>query len=99
MKKYRLGIDFPRPKFGSQQFAMTPGARDALEGDIPERYLDRHFSGDWGEIPDEDRPINEESLTTKGMILSAYTTRKGDKIWVITDPGHEVTTILLPSEY
>jgi len=33
------------------------------------------------------------------MVLSAYESATGMKFWVITDPGHEVTTILLPEDY
>ena len=32
-------------------------------------------------------------------ILSAYTTRAGEKIWVITEADRSATTFLLPEEY
>lgn len=59
----------------------------------------RHFSGDWGKICKEDAEQNNASLATKGMLMSVYDLPDGTDLWVITDPGHEVTTVLLPEEY
>lgn len=58
----------------------------------------RHFSCDYGDISEEDKHTNNESLLDQGMIMSVYK-NSSDIIWIITDQGHEVTTILLPSEY
>ena len=46
----------------------------------------------------EDRQQNDEAAEHMGYILSAYTV-KNTKIWIITDYGWDVTTILLPEEY
>jgi hypothetical protein len=60
--------------------------------------INRHFSGDYGDIPEDEIRINNESLQDKDQIMSVY--RNGSEtIWIITDPGHEVTTVLFPSEY
>lgn len=87
--------------FISRNVQMTQGARAALEttGDNPEKFLDRHFNEDFGESPPEDLEINLKGARTGGMVMSIYSLSDGAKIWVITDDGHEVTTILLPSEY
>lgn len=58
----------------------------------------RHMLGDWGEVCEEDRQQNDEAAEHMGYILSAYTV-KNTKIWIITDYGWDVTTILLPEEY
>lgn len=64
----------------------------------PASLLKRHANGDWGELCPEDKETNDQSVKTKGMILSCY--GKDDKrIWIITDPGHETTTLLLPENY
>lgn len=104
-RRPHLGIGLPQKKFRSPQIVLTPGAEDAI-GRMEEEhdldivpYLDRHFSGDWGEIGAEDAAQNDTMISEKGMILSAYTLPTGTKIWIITDPGHAITTILLPSEY
>jgi len=98
----QMGINFPgSPLFSSRNIMATPGAANALEEaqQSADEFLYRHFNGDWGEVSEEDASTNKQGVTTRGMIMSAYTTRTGRKIWVITDPGHEVTTLLLPEEY
>ncbi len=79
----------------------TPGALDALERaeQQPSEFLDRHVTGDWGELDEEDKEENERSVQEGLRILSAYTTSAGDKIWIITEWDRSVTTLLLPSEY
>jgi hypothetical protein len=79
----------------------TPGALQALEtaGQQPAEFLDRHVSGDWGDVDDEDKQENELSLRSGLRILSAYITSAGDKIWIITEADRSATTILLPEEY
>lgn len=64
----------------------------------------RHLTGDWGDLDEEDRQLNAAALIDGSRILSAYTTRKGDRIWIITEAVNEVglrygTTLLLPSDY
>ena len=60
--------------------------------------LNRHFSGDYGDISEADRDRNNQGLQEKERIMSAY--QSGDeKIWIITDAGHGVTTVLFPWEY
>lgn len=62
----------------------------------------RHASGDWGDLCEEDKAVNREALETKDSIFSTYTFGKGADavdIYIITDAGWNVTTILLPDEY
>lgn len=79
----------------------TPGALDALEGagQSASEFLTRHQSGDWGDLSEEDRQENEFSVDKELRIFSAYHTRLGEKIWIITEADRSTTTILLPSEY
>jgi hypothetical protein len=83
------------------RIVATPGALQALEqaGQSPVEFLDRHVSGDWGELDDEDKRENEFSVHNSLRILSAYTTAAGDKIWIITEADRSATTLLLPDEY
>ena len=39
------------------------------------------------------------TLRSCSLTLSAYRTRKGVRIWIITEADRSVTTVLLPSEY
>ena len=79
----------------------TPGALRTLEeaGVSPASLLARHMNGDWGELSESDRQANEHALKHDLRVLSAYTLRTGERIWIITEGDRSVTTILLPSEY
>ena len=90
-----------RPLFDLGQMVATPGALDALAQaeESPLAYLQRHVTGDWGDLPEEDIAENELSLREGHRLLSAYHLTSGTKIWVITEWDRSVTTILLPSEY
>ena len=73
-------------------------------GQTAGEFLARHVTGDWGELDDEDRQANDLALIDGSRLLSSYTTRKGERIWVITEAVNEIglrygTTVLLPSDY
>ena len=88
-------------RFPLGQTLITPGAQEAIRdaGQMPLEFLLKHQSGDWGEVCEEDRRENELSLREGFRLLSAYLTREGEKLWVITEWDRSATTILLPSEY
>ena len=88
-------------RFALGEIVSTRGALDALEkaGQPPLLFLLRHASGDWGEVCPEDRKQNDDAVESGDMLLSAYRTSLGERIWVISDAGRAVTTILLPDEY
>ena len=83
------------------RLVATPAALAAFEesGEKALDYLQRHASGDWGEVGEHDQQENELSLQHGWRILSAYTLKNGTKIWVITEADRSSTTILLPAEY
>ncbi len=79
----------------------TPGALDAIEqaGQIPPEFFIRHKNGDWGELPEEDADANERALQDGTRLFSAYSTRRQETLWVITEADRSATTMLLPDEY
>ncbi len=94
------------PKFNSGVLLATPGASEAFEknGQFPFEFLQRHLKGDWGDLDEEDRQLNDHALVDGSRLLSAYRLRNGTKIWVITEAvgengRREATTVLLPQEY
>ena len=89
------------PKFELGQLVATPGALSALEesGEQPSTFLARHLSGDWGDLSEEDRNENEFSLAHGFRLLSTYTLKNGDKLWIISEADRSSTTLLLPNEY
>jgi hypothetical protein len=90
-----------KPLFDLGQVVATPGALAALERahQAPGEVLARHVSGDWGEVPQEDKTENEFSLLNDTRILSAYRTKLGERLWILTEADRLVTTILLSEEY
>lgn len=91
----------PTPRFAMGQVVATPAALAALEeaGQLPQEFLYRHLAGNWGELDEHDRQMNEQALRYGGRLFSAYTTKQGVRIWIITESDHSATTILLPSDY
>lgn len=75
---------------------------DSLPDDWVEKaeaILQRHVTGDWGQIHPGDRGINEQALRSRSRMLSVYKDVIDQPVWVITDAGFSATTILLPEEY
>ena len=92
--------------FSLGQILATPGALHALQdsGQTPTEFVGRHVRGDWGDLCDEDRRLNDLALQDGSRILSAYQTRNGVKLWIITEAADDAgsraaTTLLLPDEY
>ena len=90
-----------KPKFSLGQIVATPGALDLLResGENPAVFLNRHVQGDWGEVCQEDRQLNDQALVDGSRLLSAYRTAKGERLWVITEADRSSTCLLRPDEY
>ena len=90
-----------QPLFDLGQLVATPGALTALEkaGQNAMEFLSRHVTGDWGDIPEEDRKENQFSLEKGFRLMSSYRTTANDVVWVITESSRSHTTLLLSSEY
>jgi hypothetical protein len=89
------------PRFPLGQLVARPGALAALvdSGQSVTDFLSRNVRGDWGDLCPEDRRLNDQALRQGARLLSAYTTAKGVKLWVITEADRSSTCILLPEEY
>ncbi len=81
----------------------TPGAEAALkEAGVPlADLLVRHLTGDWGDLDEEDRKMNDEAVANgEDRIFSAYTLPATNRtVWIITEADRSATTALLPEEY
>ncbi|MBA3473503.1 MAG: hypothetical protein H0T57_09815 [Rubrobacter sp.] len=83
------------------RLVATPGTIDLLRSageDLLPALLERHRSGDWGEVPAEDARENEFSVKHGFRVLSSYRVA-GERLWVITEADRSATTLLLPDEY
>lgn len=65
------------------------------------KIIARHFMGDWGDVDEHDRQVNDTNKDSEGRVMSVFTDilPESRPLWVITDAGHNVTTILLPEDY
>lgn len=98
----QLLYELHRPgRFALGKLVMTPKVDDTLQRarQLPLEFLLRHKSGDWGNLPPEDRQANERALRDGSRLFSAYLTRTEEKLWVITEWDRSATTLLLPEEY
>jgi len=69
-----------------------------------QKSLNRHVKGDWGDVDEEDKLTNDQSLQQGIRLLSAYNDERFPKygvatIWIITESDRSATTILFPDEY
>ena len=95
--------------FETGTVVMTCGIRDLMFSDehvqeVVQNCLERHCKGDWGDLCEDDKAMNDESLEAEknggwtDSLFSSYETDVG-KIYVITECDRSATTILLPEEY
>ena len=95
--------------FETGTVVMTPGIKSIMdrgtaEAEIIRDCLARHMRGDWGDLEEDDRRMNDESLVNErsgrltDSLFSSYKTEFGD-IYIITEIDRSATTVLLPEEY
>jgi hypothetical protein len=90
------------PLFDLGRIVLTPGALDAIAqaAQSPSEFTGRHHAGDWGDLCHSDKRENDLAVKAGDLrILSSYTTKRGEKIWCITEADRSATTLLLPTEY
>jgi len=97
-----MAQEYPKARFKLGLVSATQKAQDALaaEGTDVMPFLKRHVSGDWGELSEEEKRENDQSLTEGSEIVSAYVLpRTNVKLAVITAEDRSETTFLLPEEF
>ena len=86
--------------FNLGQVVATQPALQLLEKHnlTPMQFLQRHCTGDFGDLCEEDKEANNEAIWNEERILSSYGV--GDqKLWLITEADRSSTTLLISSEY
>ncbi len=89
------------PLFPLGQVVATPLAISELEKAKTSAWdlLRRHVAGDFGEVDQEDWQANLDAIKDDARILSAYTLKTGERVWVISEADRSSTCVLLPDEY
>ena len=91
-------------KFNLGQVVMTNGIARAIEtnkkfASFVSKSFARHCNGDWGDLCEEDKEMNERALKYgDDRLFSKYVDGNYD-IYIITEWDRSVTTILFPDEY
>ena len=92
--------------FGLGKLFVTRGIQALMENGLDiTPFLQRHMTGDDGDLDEEDKAENRLSLKHGYRILSAYHFSPVNdpdnkiKFWIITEADRSVTTVLLPEEY
>ena len=86
MKKlFELGFVVATPSILAMGFDPTP-------------FINRHQSGDYGNICAEDKEQNDFGVAKGERIMSVYKVGEQD-VWIITERDRSVTTVLLPEDY
>ena len=96
-----------------QQEYMTKGISEIIAttsefGSVVDICKQAHNDGIWdyfneeigvsSTLCDDDIKENENAMAFKDRLISSWKWA-GIKFWIITEIGHEITTILLPDEY
>ena len=94
-----------KPKFNLGITIMTKRVSYLIEGN-PKLYKEiakcvaMHKSGNWGDLCEKDKQMNDYAVENGERILSSYIIGENKIIiWIITEADRSYTTILLPEEY
>ncbi len=90
---------FPRAKFSLGDIVATSHALSKLTHEDIMSALRRHVRGDWGDLDEHDRMVNERGLVAGGRLVSVYHSARHVKFYIITEWDRSVTTVLLPEDY
>ncbi|MBX9789899.1 MAG: hypothetical protein K2Y37_13360 [Pirellulales bacterium] len=84
-------------KFPLGEILVTPRARQALAASSQsiEELLARHQSGDWGEVTVDERRLNDEGVTKRFNLVSAYRTGNGERLMIVTKADRTTTLVHL----
>jgi hypothetical protein len=84
-------------KFEVGEVVITPAASTALlaAGQTLEEILARHRAGDWGDVPEQVRQVNERGLVDGFNLQSTYTVDDVQRLVVVTQRDRSVTMIHL----
>ena len=92
-------------KFDLGRIVVTKEIEDKMKADngfkvFIQTSLGKYADGNWGVTKKEDRKANDEALKTGDRIFAVYRRpNTEEKVWIITEAGRSVTTILFPDQY
>jgi hypothetical protein len=93
----RTPLNAQELKFEVGEVLVTPTAADALDtqGRTVSDLLGRHQAGDWGDVSDQVRLVNERGLSEGFNLQSTYLLDSGQRLVVVTNGERTLTMIHL----
>lgn len=84
-------------KFEVGEIVITPAASAALEasGHALSDLLAKHQAGDWGDVSDQVRAVNERGLAEQFNLQSIYVVTKAHRLVVVTNRDRTLTMVHL----
>lgn len=92
-------------KFPIGSLLATCGVNDKVAEDTKfakfvTKSFQRHCNGDWGDLDEEDKAMNDRALKRgDDRLFSKYEYDEETSIYIITEWDRSATTILFPEEY
>jgi hypothetical protein len=88
-------LDVRRAKFEVGEIVITPAASAALkaEGQSITDLLSRHRAGDWGDVSDQVRIVNDRGLVEQFNLQSTYQLENGSRLVVVTNRDRTLTMV------
>ena len=83
-------------KFAPGHLVATPEVLRAVSQRDLLAAFQRHLCGDWGDLCEADKQLNEQALQDGSQLFSAYRSSKDVRFWIITEADRSRTTMLLP---
>ena len=83
----------------------TAAVAAAVPHDLITALLDRHATGDWGDLDADDKAANDQAARSgDGRLFSSYNAAEHGKLWIITNDIRgegegPITTVLFPEDY
>lgn len=72
--------------------------KDRKFADFVRESLSRHRKGDWGEMYDELRQLNNQNSGLNTRLFSFYEAAGFPEIWITTEPDRSFSTIMFPDD-
>lgn len=93
----QMALEQRNVKFEIGEVVVTPAASAALDGtgQTLAGLLARHQAGDWGDVSQQTRTLNERGLREQFNLQSTYCVANGRRLVVVTNRERTLTMIHL----
>ncbi len=73
-------------------------AKELLHFEDVQVAIARYERGDWGDAAPRYRARNMNGVEHGGQVVGLYGDRRRRRFWIVTEPGHETTSIKMDGE-